>query len=157
VIDDIAKLHQIQEELGLWIDSLALCLGQLGRVVYVQGSTGVCAVKVNGYFKRFSPQALIPAPGESPPELPTVADSSVGLVHVIACVGDAQALRDVLPSDRSAVDRIVDGIRPLQVAAHDNHTECIRVLLEYKCTVNVQVCSNLQSDHCMFTVLGSCM
>ena len=32
-----------------------------------------------------------------------VADDSVGLVHVIACVGDAQALRDVLLSDRSAV------------------------------------------------------
>jgi E3 ubiquitin-protein ligase mind-bomb len=104
-------------------------------------------VKVNGYFKRFSPQALIPAPGESPPEVPAVADSSVGLVHVIACVGDAQALRDVLPSDRSAVDRIVDGVRPLQIAAHDNHTECVRVLLEYKCVVNVQDLKGMTPIH----------
>ena len=44
-------------------------LGQLGRVNEVFDS-GDCKVHVNGYRWTLNPKALIPAPGETPPDVP---------------------------------------------------------------------------------------
>ena len=49
-------------------------LGQLGRVMNVFGS-GDCRVKVNGYMWTLNPKALVPAPGESPPDVPGMTSS----------------------------------------------------------------------------------
>jgi hypothetical protein len=96
VIDDIAKMHDLQENHGGWVDDMALVgntsinysamlclvtestciffsvvqsLGQVGRVVRVF-PTGDVRVVVNSKTWTFNPACLKPAPGESPPELP---------------------------------------------------------------------------------------
>jgi hypothetical protein len=73
VIDDLALAHQLQEGHGEWNDDIALALGQLGRVLTVYDS-GDCRIRVNGYDWTLNPQSLVPAPGETPPDMPGMND-----------------------------------------------------------------------------------
>lgn len=92
ILDDIAKVHSLQEDHGGWVDDMALVsfyavyrcslfftypfnqswqsLGQVGRVCKVFPTGDVRAV-VNGRTWTFNSACLTPAPGENPPEVPS--------------------------------------------------------------------------------------
>ena len=51
------------------IPAVLQSLGQVGRVMSIF-ETGDCEVWVNGQIWSFNPKALVPAPGETPPDVP---------------------------------------------------------------------------------------
>jgi hypothetical protein len=60
------------------------------------------------------------------------------LAHKAASVGDASILKTFLSQKPEAVDHAIRDRTALQVAASHNYVECVKVLLEYHATVNIQ-------------------
>lgn len=155
VLDDLAEVHRLQDGHGGWNDDIALSLGQLGRVVVVFDS-GDCRVRVNGYNWTLNPKALTPAPGETPPDVPDARLSQMGdsdlpmHVHLLsllenpaavvtaAAAGDMDTLRNFLRKKPDAVDAKVQEKTALHVAVNRGQVDMVRLLLDYKASVNVQ-------------------
>ncbi|XP_019848978.1 PREDICTED: E3 ubiquitin-protein ligase MIB2-like [Amphimedon queenslandica] len=160
IIDDIALVHDLQEDHGGWVDDMALTLGQAGRVVRVFPS-GDLRVSVNGRSWTFNPLCMNAAPDENPPEAPPDTDNGLldglgggvdietqlrlltllenpAVVVAAAAANDTNALREFLVKHPSEVNAKAAGKAALHCAAVAGHIEIIKCLLEFKANLEIE-------------------
>jgi hypothetical protein len=128
VIDDLALVFRLQQGHGGWCENIALALGQLGRVMLFTGNDRVM-VKVSGDLWYLNPKLLIPAPGETPPDVPVVGHAKT--VIFAATIGDDTTLREYLPKRPKWPEEEADDREALDYAVLGGYSACVRLLLDY--------------------------
>jgi hypothetical protein len=147
VIDDIAAVHNFQENHGGWVDDMALSLGQVGQVIKVF-PTGDVRVTVNSRTWTYNPRCLSHAPTEVIPEpdlgnveqhaedlglqlkLLTMLDNPAVIVAAAAS-GDVGTLRDFLTKHPTLVDTKAGGRAAIHCACAQGNADVVKCLLEF--------------------------
>eukprot|EP00731_Ephydatia_muelleri_P014626 Em0008g346a len=152
VIDDIAAVHNYQEDHGGWVDDMALSLGQVGKIVRVFPS-GDLRVVVNKRTWTYNPMCLVPAPEETPPDtsasdfegddmnlhmkLLSLLDNPAVIVAAAAS-GSVSNLREFLLKHPSDVNAKAAGKAALHCAAIGGNIEVLKTLLEFHPNLEIE-------------------
>uniref|UniRef100_UPI00398E4BB9 E3 ubiquitin-protein ligase MIB2 n=1 Tax=Pristiophorus japonicus TaxID=55135 RepID=UPI00398E4BB9 len=152
VMDDLETVKRLQAGHGEWTDSMTPALGQVGKVLKVYGD-GDLRVGVGGQTWTFNPACATAAqPGEVDANLMTADntnDSASTVISVLekllsqstdpdnpgrivieAAHGNATKVGDLVQKYPEKVDIKNQGKTALQVAAHQGHTEVVKILLQ---------------------------
>uniref|UniRef100_T1JDF9 RING-type E3 ubiquitin transferase n=1 Tax=Strigamia maritima TaxID=126957 RepID=T1JDF9_STRMM len=160
ILDDTAKVKELQKGHGEWIDIMKNVLGKTGKVIKVY-SDGDLRVNVEGQTWTFNPLTVIAIPG-SAAELSNTMTANEREEHTNpftslisqfleqhlesttvdrlvreAAQGHIEVIKDLLQKFPEKVDTKSSGKTALQVASHQGHIEIVGLLLA--CNANLEI------------------
>ncbi|XP_042895609.1 E3 ubiquitin-protein ligase MIB2 [Parasteatoda tepidariorum] len=151
IIDDLAKMKDLQKGHGEWIEVMKTALGKTGKITKIY-SDGDLRVNVDGQTWTFNPLCVTSVPGTATEMNNTMTANQREehthplLGHLLAephqldlascdrlvreaAQGHTDVVRDLLQKFPDKVDQKSSGKTALQVASHQGHLEIVRLLL----------------------------
>uniref|UniRef100_K1PFI4 E3 ubiquitin-protein ligase mind-bomb n=1 Tax=Magallana gigas TaxID=29159 RepID=K1PFI4_MAGGI len=157
VMRDRSIALKLQQGHGGWLQNQDTTLGQLGRVVHIDGD-GDVSVKFGDSQYLFSPVCLDVVDPNSlsamarVPSIPNNLHSlrlfdltqpkQAGYLPPITSIvkaaskGNVEIVKEILNNNKDKVDEVENGVSCLQVASHRGHEKMVKLLLERGANIN---------------------
>nr|CAG4644619.1 EOG090X02DA [Leptodora kindtii] len=153
ICSELERIKILQRGHGEWAEAMAPTLGKIGRVQQIYHDNDL-KVEVCGTSWTYNPAAVTKiasdgsVPGTSNGENLSALLKKLFETHVTGDVheelvkaaanGDAQKVDEILKRADADVNGVFAGHTALQAASQNGHLEVIKILLRYKCDVEIE-------------------